>query len=133
MSEQAAERLRFSFSLLLSMFYAAAGVLHLVAPNSFLRIVPPGIPLPSVIVAATGVCEIVGALGLLAPRTRRLAGRMLALYALCVWPANIYHAFWRIDVPPAPDSWWYHGPRLAFQPLLIWAALLVGGRLPRAR
>jgi uncharacterized membrane protein len=59
--------------------------------------------------------------------TRWWAGLMLALYALCVWPANIYQAFWQVPVPPLPDSWWYHGPRLAFQPVLIWWALFAGG------
>ena len=48
---------------------------------------------------------------------------MLALYALCVWPANIKHAIEGIHLPPIPGSWWYHGPRLAIQPVLIWWAL----------
>jgi uncharacterized membrane protein len=52
---------------------------------------------------------------------------MLGLYALCVWPANIYQAFWHVRVWPLPDSWWYHAPRLALQPVLIWWALFAGG------
>jgi hypothetical protein len=48
---------------------------------------------------------------------------MLALYALCVFPANIKHAVEGISVPGLPDTWWYHGPRLAAQPVLIWLAL----------
>ena len=51
----------------------------------------------------------------------------LALYAACVYPANVYQALWHKHVPPIPDSWWYHAPRLAFQPVLIWWALFVGG------
>ena len=43
---------------------------------------------------------------------RRLAGVMLALYAVGVFPANIKHAIEGVDLPPAPNSWWYHGPRL---------------------
>ena len=43
---------------------------------------------------------------------------MLAVYAVCVWPANIYQAFWHVHVWPLPDSWWYHGPRLALQPYM---------------
>jgi uncharacterized membrane protein len=79
------------------------------------------------VILFTGVCEVAGALGLLARPTRWWAGAMLALYALCVWPANIYQALWHAHVPPLPDSWWYHGPRLALQPALIWAALFAGG------
>ncbi len=111
----------------LAAFYLAAGYFHLSSPQGFLRIMPPMIPFPDAVVAVTGVCEVAGALGLLARRTRAWAGRMLALYALCVWPANFYHAVAGIHVPPLPDSLWYHGPRLAFQPVLIWWALIAGG------
>jgi len=113
--------------IVLAAFYLAAGVLHLTAPGGFLRIMPPMIPFPEAVVAVTGACEIAGALGLLIPQTRPWAGRMLALYALCVWPANLYHALGGVHVPSLPDSWWYHGPRLAFQPVLIWWALFAGG------
>ena len=75
----------------------------------------------------TGVCEVAGAIGLLIPRTRRAAGAALALYAVCVYPANIYHALAHKHVAPLPDSWWYHGPRLLFQPVLVWWALFAGG------
>jgi uncharacterized membrane protein len=122
-----ARRLSLALRLALAGFYLAAGVLHLRAPGAFLPIMPPAIPFPHAVVLATGVCEIAGALGLLPPRTRWWAGVMLALYALCVWPANIYQALWSVPVPPLPDSWWYHAPRLAFQPVLIWMALFAGG------
>jgi uncharacterized membrane protein len=122
-----AERLRSVLRLVMAAFYVAAGGLHLVAANAFAVIVPPVIPFPRAVVLFTGACEIAGAIGLLAPPTRRLAGAMLAIYAVCVWPANIYQALWHVHVPPLPDSWWYHGPRLAFQPMLVWWALFAGG------
>ena len=75
----------------------------------------------------TGVCELAGAAALLTARWRRLAGIMLGLYALCVWPANIKHGVDHILLPHVPDSWWYHGPRLALQPVLIWWALFCSG------
>ena len=52
---------------------------------------------------------------------------MLALYAVCVYPANIKHALNDLNVPPIPSSWWYHGPRLAFQPVFVWWALFAAG------
>lgn len=131
MSRTRPDRLQLALRIVLAAFYLAAGVLHLRAPGGFLRIMPPGVPFPEAVVAFTGACEIAGAVGLLIPRTRRLAGIMLALYALCVWPANAYHALAQVHVPPLPDSWWYHGPRLAFQPVLIWAALYAGGAVRR--
>ena len=111
----------------LAGIYLAAGVLHLTKADGFAAIVPPVVPFPKAVVLFTGACELMGAVGLLLPLTRRLAGIMLALYALCVWPANIYEAFWHVPAPPLPDSWWYHAPRLAFQPVMIWWALYAGG------
>ena len=88
---------------------------------------PDWVPLPRAIVLATGLCEIVGSIALASPRLRRLAGIMLALYAVCVFPANIKHALEAIHLPPVPDSWLYHGPRLALQPVLVWWALFCAG------
>jgi len=51
------------------------------------------------------------------------AGVALAAYAVCVWPANFKHAIDAVELPYIPDGWLYHGPRLAFQPVLIWWAL----------
>jgi uncharacterized membrane protein len=120
-------RLRLVLRWLLAAIYLAVGVLHLSAPDGFAAIVPPFVPFPKAVVLFTGACELAGAVGLLLPATRRLAGIMLALYALCVWPANIYQAFWHVPAPPLPDSWWYNAPRLAFQPVMIWWALYAGG------
>jgi uncharacterized membrane protein len=55
------------------------------------------------------------------------AGVALAAYALCVWPANFKHAIDGIDLPWIANSWWYHGPRLAFQPVIIWWSLYCAG------
>ncbi len=110
--------------LLLAAIYAPFGVVHVIAPHGFLAIMPPGVPFPREVVIFTGLCEIAGAIGLLIPRTRRLAGILLALYAVCVWPANIWHALSGVSVPPLPSSWWYHAPRLfLLQPFFIWASL----------
>ena len=108
-------------------FYMLAGIAHLTLTDKFLLIVPDWVPFPRAVVLATGVCEIAGSIALLSTRLRRLAGLMLALYAVCVLPANIKHAIDGIHLPPLPDSWWYHGPRLALQPVLAWWALFCAG------
>jgi uncharacterized membrane protein len=92
-----------------------------------LPILPDWVPFGREVIVVTGLCEIAGATGLLTSRWRMFAGIMLALYAVCVWPANFKHAIDRITMPPLPDSWWYHGPRLALQPVLIWWALFCAG------
>jgi uncharacterized membrane protein len=85
------------------------------------------VPEPRAVILVTGLLEIAGALALLTQRWRRVAGVMLALYAVCVFPANIKHAVEGISIPPIPDSWWYHAPRLAFQPVFVWWALFCAG------
>jgi uncharacterized membrane protein len=118
---------RLALLILLAAIYVPFGLFHILKPGSFLAIMPPVLPFPREIVIFTGVCEVAGGLGLLIPPTRRLAGVMLALYALAVWPANIYHALSGVHVGGLPDSWWYHGPRLAFQLVFIWWPLWATG------
>jgi uncharacterized membrane protein len=114
------------FRLLLVVFYLIAGIAHLRSPAGFIAITPSWVPYPTEVVALTGVAEIAGAVGLMIPRFRYAAGVGLALYALCVWPANFNHALGDVAIGGADLSWWYHGPRLALQPVIIWLALWVG-------
>jgi len=79
------------------------------------------------VIFLNGVAEIDGATGLTIPRLRYPAGIGLALYALCVYPANINHAINNIAIGGETASWAYHGPRLLFQPVFIWWALIAGG------
>ena len=111
--------------LLVALAYLVAGVAHLRAPGGFLQITPAWVPFPEAVVALTGVAEIAGAIGLMIPRLRYAAGVGLALYALCVWPANVNHALNDIAIGGRDLSWWYHGPRLVLQPAIIWLALWV--------
>lgn len=109
----------------MAAFYVAAGIVHLWAPEVFMTVMPDWVPRPHLAILFTGVCELAGAAGLIVRRTRRLAGIMLALYAVCVFPVNIKHAMLG-QVGNFPGTWWYHGPRLAFQPVLVWWALFAG-------
>lgn len=116
----------------LILFYAFAGVGHLVFTDAMVRIVPGWVPQPRLVVLATGVAELAGAAALLSVRTRRAAGWALAAYALCVWPANVQHAI--IDLGSGrglPLA--YHAPRLMLQPLIIWWALWASGAVPLRR
>lgn len=111
----------------LSLCYLIAGLAHLARPAAFVAITPHWVPWPHEVIAITGVAEIAGAVGLHIPRLRRAAGFGLALYALCVWPANWNHAIHDIPLGGVHWSWWYHGPRLVLQPVIIWWALWSSG------
>jgi uncharacterized membrane protein len=111
----------------MAAFYAAAGIAHLVAPDQLLAITPSWVPFAPQVVFATGLCELAGAVALVTRPMRRWAGFALAAYAICVWPANFKHAIDGIDLQYIASSWLYHGPRLAFQPVLVWWALFSAG------
>jgi uncharacterized membrane protein len=117
---------RIILRIVLAIFYLVAGVLHLKSPAPFISITPSWVPYAPQVVAFTGIAEVSGAIGLFIPRFRKAAGIGLALYALCVWPANFNHALNDSVIGGTDMSWWYHGPRLAFQPVFIWLALWVG-------
>jgi uncharacterized membrane protein len=121
------QRARWVIRWVMASFYIVAGLTHIALTDKFLLIVPNWVPFPRAVVLLTGFCEIAGGAALLSTRLRRCAGIMLALYAICVFPANIKHAIDGIHLPPVPDTWWYHGPRLAFQPVLVWWALFCAG------
>jgi uncharacterized membrane protein len=104
-----------------------AGVMHIARPGVFLPIVPHWVPLPRLTVVATGWCEVAGAIGLCIPRLRRLSAVMLALYAVCVFPANVKHALDYAQAAGFGRGWLYHAPRLLFQPVIVWWCLFVGG------
>lgn len=121
------ERTRQVLRIALGIAYAVAGVLHIVAPGGFLKITPGWVPFPETIVLLTGLAEIAGGLSLVfVRRLRRAAAIGLALYAVCVFPANINHAVNGIAIGGDSLTWWYHGPRLLFQPVLVWLALWTG-------
>ena len=111
---------------LLAAVYLVVGAAHLLSPAGFLAITPSWVPAPQTVIAATGGCELFGAAGLLTARFRWWAGVMLALYALCVFPANIHHALANVPIGGVRLNWAYHAPRLLFQPVLIWWALYAG-------
>lgn len=114
--------------ILLGVIYFIAGVAHVRSPGGFLQITPGWVPYPEMVVFLTGLCEIAGAVALLFIRQlRTAAGIAFAAYAIFVFPANINHAINDIAVGGAHLSWWYHAPRLAFQPVFVWWALWVGG------
>ena len=119
--------LRVFFRWLLAALFLIAGVLHVIAPANFIRITPGWVPFPDAVIFLTGLAEIAGAMGLVIPPLRRAAGIGLALYALCVWPANFNHAWQDVAVHHNMMSLWYHIPRLPFQLVIIWWAIYAGG------
>jgi uncharacterized membrane protein len=112
---------------ILAVAFLAAGGLHVLIPAPFLGITPGWVPFAPAVIAVTGLAEIAGAVGLMVPRLRRAAGIGLALYAVCVFPANIQHAIIDLNRAEPLLGWAYHGPRLLLQPVIAWLCLWVAG------
>lgn len=72
------------------LWFFVGGIAHFVATEVEMRIVPPYVPCPRVVVLVSGVFELLGAAGLLWRPTRRAAGIGLFLLTLAVTPAHIY-------------------------------------------
>jgi uncharacterized membrane protein len=117
----------------LAAFLATAGAGHFLRPDEFLQQVPPYLPAPGLLVAASGVVELALAAALVAlPRHRRLVGVLVALFFVAVLPGNI------AQYTEARDAFGLDSDaarlvRLALHPLLWLWALAAGDLWPRPR
>lgn len=106
---------------LLAAAFTLAGINHFVMPGAYRRIVPPGFGDPATVVAVSGVAEILGGVGVLSSRTRRLAGWWLVCLLAAVFPANVHMAL-RPQLFARIPRWALYA-RLPLQPLMMWWAL----------
>jgi uncharacterized membrane protein len=72
------------------LWFLVGGIAHFALTDIEMRIVPPFVPWPRAVVLATGVFELLGALGLLLRPLRAAAGIGLFLLTIAVTPANLY-------------------------------------------
>ncbi|MCE7874978.1 DoxX family membrane protein [bacterium CPR1] len=105
--------------LALAVFFGLVGWLHLARPEPFLQIMPPYLPWHRELVLGSGVCEILGGVGLLVPRLARTAAWGLVALLVAVFPANVYMATDHIQVNGFPAEPWMAWARLPFQVLFI--------------
>jgi uncharacterized membrane protein len=115
---------------LLGALFVAAGVVHFVKPDFYLKMMPPYLPWHRELVFASGVFEIVGGVALLVPRLRRVAAWGLIVLLVAVFPANVHMALNPELFPgiPAVALW----ARLPLQLALIaWAHWFTRPEAPR--
>ena len=99
-------------------------MLHFIASLIYLRIMPPYLPQPLLLVYVSGVAEFLGGLGLLIAKTRRAAAWGLVALLIAVWPANLYMAMEHLALPGVMGQSWVQWLRLPLQlPLIYWAWL----------
>ena len=114
-------------------YFMLGGIGHFVATELFVRIMPPYLPLHYEAVYISGVFEIAGAIAILIPRLRQMAGNGLILLTIIVSPANVHmwlHPDQFKDIPS-----WALSLRLVLQVLLIaciWWSTRTAAAQPRA-
>jgi uncharacterized membrane protein len=82
---------------------------------------PPPLPNDLWVIYLTGLFEIAGAVGLLIPRTRRLAGICLALLLVALFPANVYAALSEIPLRgEAATPLWIRTPMQLLYIGMVW-------------
>ena len=105
--------------------YALSGFNHLMNPQMYINIMPPGLPEPGWLNVIAGLAEIVLAVYVLEPKTRVYAAWGIVALLIAVFPANLHVAIDNIDIAtgqPGAESSAAAWIRLPFQALLIaWA------------
>src|SRR4051795_10844349 len=99
----------------LAALFVVAGGGHFVAPDVYMRIMPPYLPMHRPLVLLSGVIEIALGILLLVPMTSRLAAWGLIALLIAVFPANL-HVYRHQELFPLP-------------PLLHWLRLPMQGVL----
>ena len=86
----------------LAIFFINVGVDHFINPDFYLSIMPPALPLHLEAVYISGLFEVLGGVGVLVPRLRKIAGWGLVALLVAVYPANIYMALTPQAFPDTP-------------------------------
>lgn len=69
--------------------FLASGTVHLVKPEVFKPLMPSWVPAHREVIVGSGVAELLCAVGLLMPPTRRAAGVASAALLVGVFPGNV--------------------------------------------
>lgn len=107
----------------MAALYVAAGMNHLVNPQLYVAIMPPGLPEPAWLNLISGLAEIVLGVFVLEPRTRVLAAWGIVALLFAVFPANLYVALENVGAEgPGTGLGALNWVRLPFQALFVaWA------------
>ncbi len=118
---------------LLAGLMILAGLNHFRMPALYIAMIPAWLPAPSALNIISGVAEILGGIGLLAPwpAVRRAASWGLIALLLAVFPANINMAIHNLPLGDNHVPAWTLWARLPLQVVLIaWAWWCTADRSP---
>src|SRR4030095_11451342 len=106
--------------------FTAVSHFHPRTRPDLIRMVPASLPVPALLVSATGVLELLGAIGLMVPRVLPAAAYGLMALLVAMFPANVHAAreglmiagrraaplVWRLPLQLSwiAALWWVRGP-----------------------
>ena len=107
------------------LWFFLGGIAHFVFMDAETRVVPPYIPSPRSAVLVSGVCELLGAIGILWRASRRAACFGLFILTIAVTPVHVY----MLQRPELVDvPYWALVLRLPLQAALLALIAWIAGR-----
>lgn len=116
-------KLQMIFHWVLAILFVVVGLAHFVAVDEMARFLPDWVPMKATGVIATGILEIVLAVGLCVPDMRKLAGKAVFFLLLLYTPLHVIDVMREV---PVIGPQWVAIIRLPIQVVLLYMAWRVG-------
>lgn len=100
--------------------FLCAGALHFIRPGAYVSVMPDYIPWHKAMVYISGAAEILGAIGIIIPKTQKWAGWGLIVLLIAVFPVNIEMAIMAFQQQGWSLYFWGTLLRLPLQFILIY-------------
>ncbi len=113
-----------NFSMAFMLIFTSIG--HFKFPDGMARMIPQAIPFRKPFVYASGLWEIMLAIGLMFPGSRIGSGWIAVIFFCCILPVNIYAALHHVNMEkpelrgPGPGYLWFRVPLQIFFIAWIW-------------
>ncbi len=75
---------------IMALFYLLAGINHFISPGSYIKLIPPYLPLPEVLNIVAGIAEILLGVLLFFPAVRVKAAWGIIFLLIAFLPAHVY-------------------------------------------
>jgi len=118
---------------LIALSFISVGVAHFRDPALFVHIMPPVLPWHEELVLLSGFFEVLGGVGLMVPRLRRVAAWGLLALLIAVYPANIHMLVNDVYLPDMPKERWLLWARMPMQLVFAAGVAWAGELWPRPR
>ncbi|MEJ2004461.1 MAG: hypothetical protein P8X57_05740, partial [Cyclobacteriaceae bacterium] len=108
--------IHFSGNLAMAAMIVFTGIAHFIYTEGMMLMLPHIVPSKEFVIYATGIFEILAAIGLLIPKYRRTTALLLMIFLIVILPANFKGAYDHLDLTTAqydgrgPAYLWFRVP-----------------------